>query len=67
MAQQIAIPREQSSSKVVTDEYGFKHTLHINDETGGTHLKHSGENESLCPYCNEDRDYGYGVQVPDGE
>jgi hypothetical protein len=59
-----AIPRAQETTKTVSDEYGNDHTLHINDETSRTFLKHSGDNSEMCPYCNESRDYGFGVRVP---
>jgi len=58
-----AVPREQTETKTVRDEYGGKHRLHINTETNGTHLKHSEESDQHCPYCNPERDYGMGVDL----
>lgn len=49
-------------TQIVTDAYGNEHALHINSETGGTVLKHSGRTDEYCPFCHDDRDYGRGVE-----
>ena len=52
----------QGHTQIVTDAYGNEHALHINEETGGTVVKHKDKHNEICPFCNDDQDYGFGVQ-----